>query len=49
LKAAVSTLALAQMEARQVLEALRDDQEMPQALDAGMTLCNLDRGVFKPT
>lgn len=49
LKAATNTLAVAPAEARQVLKLIRERQEHPQALDAGMTLWNLDRGVFKPT
>lgn len=49
LKAAVRTLGIAPVEARRVLEAIEASGEQPQALDAGMSLWNLDRGVFKPT
>jgi hypothetical protein len=49
LTAAMATLALAPRDARRVLELIQELQEHPQALDAGMTLRNLDRGVFKPT
>jgi Domain of unknown function (DUF2019) len=49
LDAAKSTLAVAPQEARAALQALADSQKFPQAGDAGMSLRNLDRGVFKPT
>ena len=49
LMAAKETLALVPAAARQVLEAIRESGQQPQALDAGMSLWNLDRGVFKPT
>jgi hypothetical protein len=49
LKAAIYTLALKPREARAVLQKLSDAGDLPQALDAGMTLFNLDRGIFKPT
>jgi hypothetical protein len=49
LAAAIRTLALRPIAAREVLQALSDSGELPQALDAGMTLVNLDRGIFKPT
>jgi hypothetical protein len=49
LNAATATLAVDPRQARAVLEQIRATQEQPQALDAGMTLWNLDRGVFKPT
>ncbi|MBZ0139548.1 MAG: DUF2019 domain-containing protein [Pseudorhodoplanes sp.] len=48
-KAAKATLALAPDAARRVLEAVAESGEQPQALEAGMSLWNLDRGVFKPT
>jgi hypothetical protein len=32
-----------------LLEMIADSNWMPQAGDAGMSLSNLDRGVFKPT
>lgn len=43
------TLAVAPIAARQQLEAIADTHWMPQAGDAGMSLSNLDRGIFKPT
>jgi hypothetical protein len=49
LKAAVRSLAIDPNGARAVLEAIKESREQPQALDAGMSLLNLDRGVFKPT
>lgn len=49
LNAATATLTVAPAQARAVLEKIRASQEQPQALDAGMTLWNLERGVFKPT
>ncbi|WP_041802624.1 DUF2019 domain-containing protein [Rhodopseudomonas palustris] len=49
LKAAKHTLAVAPVEARQQLEAIAGSKWFPQAGDAGMSLWNLDRGVFKPT
>ena len=49
LKAAKATLALEPERARQVLATIRERQEQPQALDAGMTLRFLDDGTFKPT
>jgi len=44
-----ATLALAPDAARRALEALAASREFPQAGDAGMSLINLDRGIFKPT
>jgi hypothetical protein len=49
LKAAKATLALASQAARRTMEAIIDAREFPQALEAGMSLDNLDRGIFKPT
>jgi hypothetical protein len=49
LKAAKNTLAVAPNEARKVLEEISASGWQPQAGDAGMSLWNLDRGVFKPT
>lgn len=49
LNAAKATLAVEPEAARQALEAIADSNEFPQAGDAGMSLWNLDRGVFKPT
>jgi|SRR4051812_46743310 Domain of unknown function (DUF2019) len=49
LKAAKATLAIAPIAAREMLQTIADSKEFPQAGDAGMSLWNLDRGVFKPT
>jgi hypothetical protein len=49
LKAAVATLAVAPRAARQALETIANSKEYPQAGDAGMSLLNLDRGIFRPT
>lgn len=48
LNAAKATLAIAPAEARHQLEAIRSSKIYLQAADAGMSLWNLDRGVFKP-
>lgn len=47
--AAKATLAVAPQEARKLLETIAKSHEFPQAGDAGMSLLNLDRGIFKPT
>lgn len=47
--AAKATLAVAPQEARKLLEIISQSHEHPQAGDAGMSLLNLDRGIFKPT
>jgi hypothetical protein len=49
LKAAKHTLAVAPVEARRQIETIAASNWMPQAGDAGMSLWNLDRGVYKPT
>ncbi len=49
LQAAKLTLAVTPVEARAQLQAIADSKWFPQAGDAGMSLWNLDRGVFKPT
>lgn len=49
LQAAKHTLAVAPVEARRQLEEIVELQWFPQSGDAGMSLRNLDRGVFKPT
>ncbi len=49
LKAAEGTLAVAPEAARGMLQSIRDSREYPQAADAGMTLWDLDRGIFQPT
>jgi ParB-like chromosome segregation protein Spo0J len=48
LKAAKNSLAVAPAAARQLLEEISTSQWQPQAGEAGMSLWNLDRGVFKP-
>ena len=49
LNAAHATLAVAPEAARGLLVAIRDSRWMPQALHAGMSLWNLEEGVFRPT
>jgi hypothetical protein len=49
LKAAKHTLAVAPVEARRKIEEIADSKWFPQAGEAGMSLLNLDRGIFKPT
>jgi hypothetical protein len=49
LEAAVGTLAVEPAPARELLQTIASSREYPQAGDAGMTLVNLDRGIFKPT
>jgi hypothetical protein len=49
LAVAKTTLALNYDEARRVIETIANSDRFPMAGDAGMTLSNLDRGVFKPT
>lgn len=48
LKAAKRTLGVAPEPARRLIQAIADSGWPPQALDAGMTIFNLDNGVFKP-
>jgi hypothetical protein len=48
LNAAKSTLAVAPVAARQLIQAIADSKEYPQAGDAGMCLWTLDEGIFKP-
>jgi cytochrome c oxidase assembly protein Cox11 len=48
LKAAHATLAIEPTSARAQLEAIRQSGWQPQALDAGMSIRNLDRGIYKP-
>lgn len=48
LKAAKSTLGVASLEARKVIEDISQSNLFPQAGDAGMTLDNLDSGFFVP-
>jgi cytochrome c oxidase assembly protein Cox11 len=49
LKAAKATLAIAPAAARHVLEVIAKTCYGPQKLEAGMSLRNLDAGIFKPT
>jgi uncharacterized protein DUF2019 len=49
LNAVKATLVLAPEAARRMLQAIADSNEFPQAGDAGMTLVNLERGIFKPS
>jgi hypothetical protein len=49
IKAAKSTLAVSPVAARALLQEIKDSGELPQSLEAGMSLWNLERGVFKPT
>jgi hypothetical protein len=49
LNAARATLAVAPVAARAQLVAIQDSRWMPQAMHAGMSLWNLDRGVYQPT
>jgi hypothetical protein len=49
LNAAKSTLAVAPAAARQLIQAIADSKEYPQAGDAGMCLWTLDEGIFKPS
>jgi hypothetical protein len=48
LKAAKATLAIAPAAARHVLEVIAETCYGPQKLEAGMSLSNLDAGIFKP-
>lgn len=48
LMAAKLTLAVAPAAARQMLQDIYDSKRYPQAGDAGMSLSNLDQGIFKP-
>jgi hypothetical protein len=49
LQAARASLAVAPETGRLLIEKIASSRKFPQAGDAGMTLFNLDRGVFKPT
>lgn len=49
LKAAKNSLAVAPVAARQLLAEISASQWQPQAGEAGMSLSNLDAGIFKPT
>jgi hypothetical protein len=49
LNAIKATLAVSPEHARRMLKLMAGSREYPQAGDAGMTLINLERGIFKPT
>lgn len=49
LMAAKATLEIEPEAARTMLQAIADSGWFPQAGDVGMSLSNLERGVFKPT
>ena len=49
LQAARASYAVAPEAARSVIETIANSKTRPQAGDAGMTISNLDRGIFKPT
>jgi hypothetical protein len=49
LKAVKATLAVAPEAALRMLKAIAESREYPQAGEAGMSLYNLERGIFKPT
>lgn len=49
LNAVKATLAVAPQAAREMLQIIADSKEYPQAGDAGMSVWNLERGVYKPT
>src|SRR5437762_3570903 len=49
LKAVKATLAVAPADGRRMLEVIAGSREYPQAGEAGMSILNLDRGIFKPT
>jgi len=49
IKAVMATLAVAPEAARSMLKVIAESREYPQAGEAGMSLINLERGIFKPT
>ena len=49
LNAVKATLAVAPQQARLALKSIADSHHYPQAGEAGMSIINLDRGIFKPT
>jgi hypothetical protein len=49
LKAIKNTLAVAPETGRRALKAVANSHHFPQAGEAGMSLINLDRGIFRPT
>jgi hypothetical protein len=48
LKAVKATLAVAPEPAWRMLKAIAESREYPQAGEAGMSLDNLESGIFKP-
>jgi hypothetical protein len=48
LQAAQATLAVLPVAARKLLEKIAGSKKYPQAGDAGMSIVNLDRGIYKP-
>jgi hypothetical protein len=48
LNAVKATLAIAPDVARRKLQEIAESGEFPQAGDAGMSIINLDRGIYKP-
>lgn len=48
LEAAKWSLGIAPEVSRHVIEEINKSQSFPQAMDAGMTLRNLEAGIFKP-
>lgn len=49
LKATKATLAVEPVAARRMLETIAESGEFPQAGEAGMSISNLDAGIYKPT
>lgn len=49
LQAARASLAVAPEDALEVIKAIAGGKKYPQAGDAGMTLVNLELGIFKPS
>lgn len=49
LNAARLSLAVAPIAAREVIQAIKDSKQYPQAMDAGMCLWAIEQGIFKPT
>ena len=49
LNAARLSLAVAPTAAREVIQAIKESKQYPQAMDAGMCLWALEQGILKPT
>jgi Domain of unknown function (DUF2019) len=49
LNAARLSLAVAPTTAREVIQAIKNSKQYPQAMDAGMCLWTLEQGIFKPS